>query len=117
MVNIRFEDFNDAAQYLANIDDSFDINNTTNGKIIDHFINIGHKEEVYAFNDDVHQLDSVSDEIRNSNPQDDLDLSSNEVLNIIDVIEGIARYNERELSEEDLEEIEEDQKRRGIKIE
>ncbi len=112
----RFETIGDIAQVLGD-GGSFnsDVDFKTYGEVVDALIDLGNTEKVYARHDDHLGLkDRLSDTFLDS-PINDTNSQQHE-SEIEDVLEQariIIPLSERELSDDDIEEIEEDRAYRG----
>lgn len=111
---MEFKDLNEMNNYI-NKDKEEDeiVADPTIGELTGAYQDIGLQDHVYAFNDDTHLLDDISDELKNKKLSEITDEDEDEVNNILEICEGIAKYNERELTDDDLEEIREDKMSRG----
>ncbi|MFY4796821.1 hypothetical protein ACOTVS_09880 [Aliarcobacter butzleri] len=112
---MEFEDLNDVNNYInKDKEDELEIiAEPTIGEIINAYQNIGFQDHVYAFNDSAHSLDNISDELKNKKLSEVTEDDEDEVNNIIEICESIAQDNERELTDDDLEEIRDDKMYRG----
>ncbi|MCG3662550.1 hypothetical protein [Aliarcobacter butzleri] len=88
----------------------------TIGDLINSFKPIGLSDHVYAVNDDVFLLDNISDELKNKKISEVSNEDEDELIDCLEIMSGIASDNERELTEDDMEEIEEDKMYRGEDI-
>jgi len=111
---MEFKDLNDVNNYINKDKEEYEIvTDPTIGELTATYQDIGLQDHVYAFNDDTHLLDDISDELKNKKLSEITDEDEDEVHNIIEICEGIAKDNERELTDDDLEEIREDKMYRG----
>jgi hypothetical protein len=87
----------------------------TVGALVDDLVDLGKTDKVYAFHDDHMGLkDYLSDDFLRS-PLDNLDADKyeSEIEKVVDQANIIIHLSEKELSEEDIEEIREDKIYRG----
>lgn len=111
---MEFKDLGEMNDYLNKDKDEDEIiNNPTIGELADAFKNIGLQDHVYAFNDDANFIADISDDLRKKKISDVTEEDEDEVTNLLETAAGIAKYNDRVLTEGDLEEIREDKMYRG----
>lgn len=112
----KFDDLEHVAQVLGdggpfNPDTEYE----TVGELVDDLIDLGNTDEVYVRHDDHLGLkDELSPEFLNSPLSDVDDKFEDQVEAVLEQANIIIPLSERELSEDDLEEIEEDKKYRGV---
>jgi hypothetical protein len=112
----KFKDIGEVAKALGdggpfNPDKEYE----TVGALVDDLVDLGQTDKVYAFHDDHMGLkDDLSDDFLRS-PLDDLDADKyeSEIEMVIDQANIIIPLSNKELSEEDIEEIREDKISRG----
>lgn len=96
-------------------ENEFPDNYETYGDVVNELLEMGSTDKVFAFHDDHLGLkDSLSDEFLNSEISDDNNQKyESEIVDVLEQAEIIIPLFEKELSEDDIEEIIEDKRSRG----
>ncbi|HFC2778760.1 TPA: hypothetical protein WN693_001082 [Neisseria gonorrhoeae] len=105
---------------LSDVGKKLELENPTVENVVDILVDIGHDDRVYTFHDDFLGLksglpqDLLSKHIDELEEGDFADRYSDEIDKILDNANIIFYHLERELSEDDLEEIREERERQGL---
>lgn len=111
---MEFKDLNEMNNYLNKDKDEDEIlEEPTIGELADAYKHMGLQDHVYAFNDDANLIDDISDELKKKKISEVNADDEDEVNDLLEIAGGIVKYNERELTEDDLEAIREDKMYRG----
>ena len=109
---MEFKDLKEISEYLKKDDDTID-DEPTVGELVDGFKGIGHNDHVYAFCDEVFLLDDIDDDLRNKKISEVKDEDSDAIDDFLEIASNMRKYNDREITDDILEEIREDKLSRG----
>lgn len=111
---MKFENLDEVNEYLKK-DDEDNEQEPTFGELVEEFKGIGHNDHVYAFCDDVHLLDDFEKELLDKKISEIND-DNDDIDNFLEIASSMSYYNDRDLTDDILEEIEEDKQSRGEDI-
>ena len=112
-----FKDLNDIANYINKGKEDYEIDeDPIIEDLVNSFEHIGLLDHVYAFNDDVHCLRNISDELKKKKISEVTEKDEEEIDELLEITSGISYYNDREITDDILEEIKEDKMYRGENI-
>ena len=109
---MEFKDLKEISEYLKKDDDTIDDEPTVR-ELVDGFKGIGHNDHVYAFCDEVFLLDDIDDDLRNKKISEVKDEDSDAIDDFLEIASNMRKYNDREITDDILEEIREDKLSRG----
>ena len=112
-----FKNLNDMANYINKGKEDYEIDeDPIIEDLVNSFEHIGLLDHVYAFNDDVHCLRNISKKKKKKKISEVTEEDDEEIDELLEITSGISYYNDREITDDILEEIKEDKMYRGENI-